>query len=152
MRTRIATACVLVGLLLPLHAAAQSPTPSPLADQYVADAYAERSPAWWDTLSRQLVVALDRPMLRIDQKALQNVIFFATNHPDKVELEGATQSLLWIYRAHPEDSHRLMALAALHAIGDREAMYRVYQLVERETSERVRRITAAALYDHYQDQ
>ncbi|ARA94556.1 MAG: hypothetical protein D6685_17270 [Bacteroidetes bacterium] len=153
MLNRIAFIIALTGLLLPLPAAAQTPASQiPLVDEYLADAYAERSPSWWNALSRQLVLSLDKPVTQVDQQTLQNIIFFATNHADKVRLDGATQPLLWIYRTHPDDSYRLMALAALHAIGDENAMYRLYQHVERETSERVRKSTIAALNDYYQHQ
>ena len=46
-------------------------------------------------------------------------------------------------------NHRLMALSALHAIGDAYGMQRLRELVNDEPSEKIRRLTHRALADYY---
>lgn len=132
-------------------AQAQVPTtPEPaLVNQHIADTYAERSPAWWNALGRQLTLTLDKPHAQVEVHALQNVIFFATHYRAQVKLNDAAPKLIEIYRWHPEREFRLMALAALHAIGDERAMETLGELLRREPNGPVRRLTVAALNDHY---
>ena len=140
------------GLLLPLSdAAAQVPVEPdvPLVNEYVANTYAQRSSDWWSLLDRQLLATLDVPAATVDQTALQNVIYFATHHADKLALERAVPHLLDVYRTHPDERFRMMALSALYALGDEDGMTRLYRLLGREASERVRRMTVAVLNDYY---
>ena len=140
-----------LGLLLPARTYAQVPTAqeTPLVNQYIADTYEQRSPAWWNALGRQLTLLLDVPYDQVNTATLQNVIFFATHHREKVQLNDAAPRLLDVYRKHEQAAFRMMALAALHAIGDEGAMQQLNRVVEREPSDRVRRATLAALNDHY---
>ena len=140
-----------LGLVLPTRADAQVPVADdiPLVNQYVADSYEHRSTAWWNALGRQLTLTLDGPYDQVHEAALQNVIFFATRYREKVRLNDAAPKLLDIYRKHERVGFRMMALAALHAIGDEDAMQKLNRMVEAETSDRVRRVTVAALHDHY---
>ncbi len=80
--------------------------------------------------------------------ALQNVIFFATHYPGKVRYQPAMAALYGIYRFDDSEAYRIMALAALHAIGDEAVMQQLYQDVQREKSPRVRALTKAALANH----
>jgi Na+-transporting methylmalonyl-CoA/oxaloacetate decarboxylase gamma subunit len=66
-----------------------------------------------------------------------------------VNLNDAAPKLLEVYLKHERVAFRMMALAALHAIGDEDAMQTLNQVVRQEASERVRRVTVAALHDHY---
>ena len=140
-----------LGLMFPARANAQVPVVdnTPLVNQYVADSYEHRSDAWWNALGRQLTLTLDGPYDQIEEAALQNVIFFAVHHREKVKLNDAAAKLLEVYRKHEQVAFRMMALAALHAIGDEDAMQKLNQIVRSETSDRVRRVTVAALHDHY---
>ena len=138
-------------LLLSERANAQVPvsTHEPLVNQYVADSYTQRSTTWWDALGRQLELQLDQPYSEVNSVTLQNIVFFATHHRDKVKLDDAAPRLLEIYLHHEQEEYRVMALAALHAIGERETMRKLTQVYEDQPSERLRRITLAALNDHY---
>ncbi len=73
----------------------------------------------------------------------------ATHHREKVKLNDAASLLLGIYQQRDKPAFRMMALAALHAIGDAQTMQTLNQIVQDEQSDRVRRITLAALHDHY---
>lgn len=140
-----------LGLVVSPRANAQVPVAenTPLVNQYVADSYEHRSAAWWNALGRQLTLTLDVPYDQVQEAALQNVIFFATQHREKVTLNDAAPKLLEVYLKHERVAFRMMALAALHAIGDEDAMQTLNQVVRQEASERVRHVTVAALHDHY---
>ena len=143
-----------LGLVFPARANAQVPVTqdTPLINQYIADAYEQRSAAWWNALGRQLTLSVDIPYEQVKETALQNIIFFATHHGEKVKLNDAAPTLLTIYQHHDQVAFRMMALAALHAIGDESTMQRLNQIVEQEASDRVRHVTVAALHDHYHRQ
>ena len=140
-----------LGLVFPARAGAQVPVTQdqPLVNQYIADSYEHRSAAWWNALGRQLTLSVDVPYAQVRETALQNIIFFATHHGEKVKLNDAAPTLLAIYQHHDQVAFRMMALAALHAIGDEDAMQTLNRIVEDEASDRVRHVTAAALHDHY---
>lgn len=127
---------------------------TPLVNQFIADSYAQRSPAWWNALGRQLTLLVDRPVEQVDAKALQNIIYFATHFGEQVQLNDAAPLLVTLYRQHGRAEMRLMALAALHAIGDAETMATLYQHLRKgqEEDDRVRRLTVAAVNDHYRNQ
>lgn len=125
---------------------------TPLVNQFIDDHYAQRSPAWWNALGRQLTLLLDKPVEQVDVAALQNVIYFATHHRDKVLLNDASPKLMAIYLEHEQAATRTMALAALHAIGDAEAMAKLRRHVPTEQNAWLKRRTIAALNDHYRSQ
>ena len=122
---------------------------TPLVNQYIADTYAQRSTAWWDALGRQLTLQLDAPVDQVDPVALQNIIFFANLHGDKVDLQSATPKLMTIYRQHSSEQIRMMALAALHGIGDEGAMQVLMREAAAEDTSRLQRMTLAVLTDFY---
>ena len=132
-------------------AAAQVPMPieESLIDEYVSNTDLPRRASWWNSLGRQLTYTVDKPVSQVKDVELQNIIFFATNHPNKVKLSDAVPALLNIYKNHRDEQYRLMALAALDAIGDPRGMRRLSVMVKDEPSERVRRITYASLNDYY---
>ena len=138
-----------VGHTAPAHAQIPVAQETPLVNQYVADSYEQRSPAWWNALGRQLTLPLDVPYDQVQEVALQNIIFFATHHREKVKLDDAVPHLLAIYQHHEHTEFRMMALVALHAIGNEDAMRQLNQFVKAESSDRVRHVTLAALQDHY---
>ena len=140
-----------LGLVFTARAGAQVPVTHelPLVNQYIADSYEHRSAAWWNALGRQLTLSIDVPYEQVQETALQNIIFFATRHGEKVKLNDAASILLAVYQHHDQVAFRMMALAALHAIGDEDAMQTLNRAVEEEASDRVRHVTVAALHDHY---
>lgn len=119
----------------------------PLADQYKQDADATRSDAWWNALGRELTLSIDGSPHDVSSKAIGDIIFFATHHGQDVNLTDATEPLLRIYFEHEVVGARVMAVAALHAIGDNSAMQKLKYRVEDEPSHLLQHITLAALRD-----
>ena len=105
--------------------------------------------AWWKSLSKANARALDSPDAPVKEQALQNIIFFATHYGKDVDFKRATTELYNIYRFDKNEARRIMALAALHAIGRENTMRILSQHVRWERSPRVRRLTKAALVDYY---
>ncbi|MFT5144618.1 MAG: hypothetical protein ACI80V_002863 [Rhodothermales bacterium] len=116
--------------------------------EYIADAEASRSGVWWGALSAQLNLEAERPVEDVDQATLQNIIFFATHHRDRLDIRSAATALTEVYRAHPEPAFRMMALAALNAIGDTAGMEEVLRSYREQSSETVRNMSVAALREH----
>lgn len=105
--------------------------------------------AWWKSLSKANARALGSSDEQVKEQALQNIIFFATHYGKDVDFKRATTELYNIYRFDKKEAHRIMALAALHAIGRENTMRILSQHVRWERSPRVRRLTKAALVDYY---
>ena len=148
------TLLFLTALTLAWAAPAQAQIPmeaeQPLAQALAPEDYASQRPAWWNALGRQLTLVIDKPVEDVDPKALQNIIYFATHFGERVQLRDATPQLLEIYRKHERVEFRMLALSALHAIGDAHAMEKLQRLVREEPPGRVRKLTVAALAAHYQ--
>lgn len=144
---------LIVTILLAAPAAAQSLVPdvAPYVNQYIATSgEIEPSEAWWDALASELVLAVASPEGgEVSESALQNVIFFAQMHGKRLHLKPAVPHLLELYRSAEQEGTRIMALAALHAIGNRAAMDDLRQGVAYETSPRVKKLTVAALSEYY---
>ncbi len=121
----------------------------PLVNEYIEKGFEQQSRTWWKALGSQLVLTLDRPVDRVAEVSLQNVIYFATNHRDRVDLADAAPLLMNIYRNHDLIGFRMMALSALHAIGDEAYLREAYVLARRDDSGRVRKMARAALADVY---
>ncbi len=138
-------------LMTPRFSLAQVPMAeaSPLVDVYLDDTYTTRSRAWWRALEQQLVLSLQFTDAATREKAMQNIIYFATHHGDKVNLRKAAPPLLTLYRYGGDSNVRVLALTALHAIGDDAAMRELFREVRHEESEWVRRMTIAALVDYF---
>lgn len=134
------------------HAQVMMPTEEPLVNQYVADSYNNRKASWWNLLGRQLARSVDKPHQEIGEAELQNIIFFASNHKNKVKLVDAVPALLDVYRFHEDDQLRIMSVAALGAIGDGRSIVALKHYVEDEQSERVEKIVKATINKYYQEQ
>ena len=104
---------------------------------------------WVKEVDRQYAAALKETDAPTRVKALQDIIFIATRFGDTVPFEKAISPLLGVYMFDKNKNHRLMALSALHAIGDAYGMQRLRELVNDEPSEQVRRLTHRALADYY---
>lgn len=101
----------------------------------------------WTMLGYQLAESLESPIDQIKEQSLQHITFFATNYSNKVDLDIAVPELLKIYESDKED-YRILALTALHAIGNTEAMAFLSDSVQDEQSTRVRELTLAALAEY----
>ena len=111
--------------------------------------FSEMGAAWWKDFSRACAHTLLASDDEAQERAMRNVIFFATHYPGEADLRRTTPKLLRIYFYDRDEQRRLLALAALSAIGDDSAMLDVAQEVEHERSTRVRRLATAAVNNHF---
>ena len=121
----------------------------PLVNQLSTESSTHRSSSWWNLLGRQLTFSLDQGFEQgydaVKVEDLQNLLFTAYNYKDQVDLSDAVPILLDIYQHHENDSCRIMAVAALDAIGNQEGLKSLKALVDQEPSKQVRRTMEAAL-------
>ncbi|MFQ5571865.1 MAG: hypothetical protein ACE5G0_19475 [Rhodothermales bacterium] len=115
---------------------------------------AEVSEAWVQHVDQQFATSLFSPIEAVRGQTMQDIIYIANYHSDKVTFKKVVKPLLNIYRFDENEQYRLMALASLHAVGDAYGMQRVRELVREQPSERVRLWTLAALktYDESLEQ
>ena len=114
---------------------------------YVANPFEVRDNAWWNSLENELSIA-DQSYRKVTTEALQNLIFFQTNHGGKVNLESSILTLLDIYGYHKSEGMRIMAVAALVEIGDAESLKTVEKNLYKQRTPRIRDYTIAALQDY----
>lgn len=107
--------------------------------------------AWWKDLRKAHKRMLGSSDAKLKERALQNIIYFAHTYPD-VDFTRTVPKLYKIYRYDENESYRIMALAALGKIGDRNVMERLREDVSYETSERIRRQTLYVLAHFYKNQ
>ena len=122
----------------------------PLVNDYISDNDSPRRASWWNLLGRQLTNGIDKPVDKVSVSELQNVIYFATHHKEKVNLYDAVPSLLDIAQNHEEEGYRIMAVTALHTIGQYNGMKKVRLLLRTEESERVQRVIKATVADYFE--
>ena len=125
------------------------PSSEPMVNEFIENHETPRSQAWWNALGRQLTLTLDRPVTEVKEVDLQNVIYFATHFRKQVKLKDASSLLMGIYEMHPDEDYRIMALAAMSAISDHGSMAQLKEKLAAEESERVKRLTIAALVSYY---
>ncbi len=109
------------------------------------------SSKWWKALRKEHTRLLGSSDAKLKQRALQNIIYFAHTYPD-VDFTRTVPKLYKIYRYDENEGHRIMALAALGNIGNRNVMERLREDVSYETSERIRRQTLYVLAHFYKNQ
>ena len=107
------------------------------------------SSKWWKNIRKTHTRLLGSSDEQVKQRAMQNIIFFAKTYRDHVDFTRVVPKLYKIYQSDENEEHRIMALAALGAIGNRNVMERLREEVTVEKSERVRRHTLLALADYY---
>ncbi len=110
---------------------------------------AKKSPASRALLDAQLAASLASPVEQVRQQAMQNIIFLATYRGDEVRFEQVVAPLLNVYLFGGNEGHRILAVTALHAIGDRYGMRRLRETVRDVNADRVRLHTLRALNDFY---
>jgi len=81
--------------------------------------------------------------------AAVDIIYLTLYHGDKINLERASLPLMYRYTFDSDENNRILALAGMHAIGHRDTMARLSQRVRLEGSDRVRRLTVAAVRDYF---
>lgn len=127
-------------------------TQQPLISQYVENDMAVSKASWWNLLGRKLSHSIDKPYNEISVAEMQNIIFFASNHKDKVKLRDALPSLIDVLKNHEDEQIRMMAVSAINAIGHRPAMVELKKIADQESSERVQKIAYAAVNKYFKVQ
>lgn len=103
----------------------------------------------WRQLRREHIQALRTGTDDTWEQAAMNIIYLSVHYRDRVNFERASTSLLETYIHDRDTQHRMMALAAMHAIGDYDTMAHLSQRVRLEASPRVRHVTLAAVADYF---
>ncbi len=85
-------------------------------------------------VDKQFALALKAGADRVRVRTLQDIIFLANQHGDRVAFRKVVSPLLNVYLFDKNDNDRIMAVTALHALGDRYGMRRL-----RETLRDVKR-------------
>ncbi len=149
---RLSIIAVVILFTAPMSALAQVPAGTgqqSLIEEYIVDYDQARRASWWNLLGRQLTNKIDKDYEQVSVSDLQNIIYFANHHKDKVNLNDAVPFLLDIVEHHEERGYRVMAVSALHIIEDRAGMQTLRALAPQETDERVKHVMTAALSDYY---
>lgn len=120
-------------------------------DATMPTATVENVPVWVQHFGEQLSQELESPVEEVRHQALQHAAYFASFYGDQIDLSAALPNLLEIYRQDGDEACRLLAVAAIHAIGDEPTMRAVRKMtgVWEDPSMRVRLVTLAALADYY---
>lgn len=130
------TACLMVALL---SVAMAAPTFAQASKQLVTS-----EASWWEhNLGEQLASLLDSPVEASKQRGLEFCLHFG--ELSDIDLSAAVPKLLDIYDHDANEGYRIMALSALHVLGEAEGMFGLLERVNTEASPRVRRLTVAAL-------
>ena len=100
-------------------------------------------------LGHQIAASLDSDVEEIRARALSLAGHYANNGRARVDFQPVVSALQKIYRRDAVEQFRYASVAALHAIGAEADLWRLAEWVGREPSERVQRLTLAALVDRY---
>ena len=116
----------------------------PLVSEYKNMPLMDWDMNWWDSLERE--ISLENESYRsLSGAQLQNAIFFLANHGERVDLTSSASTLLDVYLYNKHEAKRIMALAALIHIGDKESLETAEYMLYRQQSERVKDFSIAAL-------
>lgn len=129
-----------------LAAFALSITATPAAAQDLP--YADRGDEFWNRLENQLAHAVDSMDPTIRTEAARHIIYFTTYYPEQAHFRKAAPKLLNMYQFSRDESHRVLAVAALNAVGDHASMQYLSQIVSRERHPLVRQVAIATLVDY----
>lgn len=100
------------------------------------------------SLGTQLAIELESGSTAARAQTLHQIVETASFHKE-FDLSAAVPSLEEVYRTDPDARYRLMALAALHTIGDRGGMRSVRTNVKDQTDRRVQVASIAAVCDYF---
>ncbi len=121
------------------------------AEVFSGEDLSTRGEAWWDAVERGKRDLLNTPDFAAREAALQGIIHLAAHYPEHADFNRALVALYDTYRFDRNEGKQVMALAALHAIGDEQVMRKLAQHAPWETNERLRKLTIAAVNDYFSD-
>jgi hypothetical protein len=105
--------------------------------------------SWWKEVRKEHTRVLKSSDRDAQAKALQNIIFFRTYCPENADFDRSAMTVYRVFRNSDDKQIRIMALGALSAIGNADAMAYLGQSVRLESDPHIRRLTLAALRDFY---
>jgi hypothetical protein len=103
---------------------------------------------WWNRLEAQLTAGVQSDVPQVREDATRQIIFFAENFSDQTNFDEAANEIMGQFEMTDHVGERLLALAALNAIGESRTIDRLARIAEAEASPRVRTVTAAVLKAH----
>ncbi len=103
----------------------------------------------WQRLETQLTRSIQSDVSQVREDAIRNLIFFAENFPNDVGFSEAAYDIMGQFETTEDVSERLLALAALNAIGETYTIKRLAEIASAETSPKVRSMTNAVLRAHF---
>lgn len=115
---------------------------------FAQSTYADKDTQWWSGLETQLTESTTSDVAQVRQEAMQHIIFFAENYADKADFSDAAYEIMARFETSTNVEERLLALAALNAIGDAVALDRLARIAGAEQSPRVRAVAAKVLQNH----
>lgn len=128
--------------LMPLTAPSSAPNTS-------IAFFAGRNELWRMNFTEQMAQSLASEYDDVRTQALQHIIVVAGRYGDEYDFSASVSELVRIYQFAKRDNERIMAVAALHTIGNAYGMQRLKELFPEQRSERVRKLTLGALVDYY---
>lgn len=112
------------------------------------DPYGDNSDEWWARLEQQLTQSINSPIRDVRVRALQDLFYFTTNHPDRVDFHEAIPGVMDMYAWEKQQQYRVLALMTLQNVADDATMDQLNEMVKSESSPYVRDVTLAALAEH----
>lgn len=110
-------------------------------------------PMWVQHVGEQLGQSLSSPADAVRHESLRHLAYFAYFYGDALDLSAALPQLMNIYSEDENEQCRLLAVAALHAIGDEGTMRTLRRIaserLDEEASMRVQLVTLAAVADYF---
>lgn len=103
----------------------------------------------WKMLGRDRLHAVRSRDHAIWRSVASDVVYLTRYYGDRVDFDRAALSLMNRYVFEKDESDRLLALAAMHAIGHHDKMARLARRVRLERSPKVKRLTTAAVNDYF---
>jgi hypothetical protein len=121
-----------------------------LAPDPCASPFAEAGENWMMTADARFAETLKSDDASVRAQALGDLIFLIERCGKLIPLPKSTEALLDVYGFDRNESHRIMAVAALYGLDDENAMERLRVLSEQVVqSERVLKHTQRALRAYY---
>ncbi|MFT4603458.1 MAG: hypothetical protein ACI9W4_000172 [Rhodothermales bacterium] len=113
---------------------------------FAQSTYQDMDAEWWTSLEQQLTESAASEVAKVRQQAIQHIIFFAENYDEFVNFDEAAYEIMGRFEGSEDVSERLLALAALSAIGEKMTIERLSVVAASAKSARVRGVAAAVIY------
>ena len=134
---------------LPLQEASAQPASVDEASVAKAPVQATPSDRWAENVGKQARWLLQFPDAERQDRAMMLILRYANRDPElPVDFRPAVSELFKIYESNAKDGRRLLALAALQAIGEPYVLKRLAKQAQNEHSEKVYRQTLRVLAAH----